>query len=80
MPGLGTLLVGEDPGSFSYVGGKHRDSAELGSDRTGSTFRRRHPRPRCAAAIAGVNSDPRVTGYIVQVPLPAGIDENAMPA
>jgi methylenetetrahydrofolate dehydrogenase (NADP+)/methenyltetrahydrofolate cyclohydrolase len=60
VPGLGTLLVGADPGSLSYVGGKHRDSAEV------------------RAAIAGLNADPNCTGYIVQLPLPAGIDENAM--
>lgn len=78
VPGLGTLLVGEDPGSLSYVGGKHRDSAEVGiaSIRvdlpvTASESEVRH-------AIAALNADPEVTGYLVQLPLPAGINENAM--
>ncbi len=78
VPGLGTLLVGEDPGSLSYVGGKHRDSAEVGiaSIRvdlpvTASESEVRH-------AIAALNADPAVTGYLVQLPLPAGINENAM--
>jgi methylenetetrahydrofolate dehydrogenase (NADP+)/methenyltetrahydrofolate cyclohydrolase len=77
-PGLGTLLVGEDPGSLSYVAGKHRDSVELGiesirvdlpGDATEDDVRR---------AIQSLNENPAVTGYIIQLPLPAGIDENAM--
>ena len=78
VPGLGTLLVGEDPGSLSYVGGKHRDSAEVGIasirvdlPATASESEVRH-------AIAALNADPEVTGYLVQLPLPAGINENAM--
>ncbi len=76
--GLGTLLVGDDPGSRSYVAGKHRDCAEVGIESirvdlpsSASTADVRH-------AIADLNSARQVTGYIVQLPLPAGHDENAM--
>jgi methylenetetrahydrofolate dehydrogenase (NADP+)/methenyltetrahydrofolate cyclohydrolase len=78
VPGLGTLLVGEDPASQSYVAGKHRDCAEVGIE----SIRADLPATASAADIRGaiqeLNDDPRVTGYIVQLPLPAGIDENAM--
>lgn len=78
VPGLGTLLVGSDPGSVSYVGGKHRDSAEVGI----ASIRRELPESaseaEVRAAIADLNADPAVTGYLVQLPLPGGIDENAM--
>ncbi|CAN5404785.1 bifunctional methylenetetrahydrofolate dehydrogenase/methenyltetrahydrofolate cyclohydrolase [soil metagenome] len=78
VPGLGTLLVGEDPGSLSYVGGKHRDSAEVGIDSIRVDLPATASEAEVRSAIAGLNSDPGVTGYIVQLPLPAGIDENAM--
>ncbi|WP_207454398.1 bifunctional methylenetetrahydrofolate dehydrogenase/methenyltetrahydrofolate cyclohydrolase [Desertivibrio insolitus] len=78
VPGLGTLLVGEDPASQSYVAGKHRDCAEVGIE----SIRAELPATASAAdirgAIAELNADPRVTGYIVQLPLPAGINENEM--
>ena len=77
-PGLGTLLVGENPGSLTYVGGKHRDSAEVGIESIRVDLPATASEAEVRSAIAGVNSDPRVTGYIVQLPLPAGIDENAM--
>lgn len=76
-PGLGTLLVGADPGSLSYVGGKHRDSAEVGIESirvdlpAGATEQEVHD------AIALLNADPTVTGYLVQLPLPKGMDEHA---
>ena len=77
-PGLGTLLVGEDPGSLSYVAGKHRDCAEVGI----ASIRVDLPATASAAdvraAIDRLNADPAVTGYIIQLPLPSGIDENAM--
>ncbi len=78
VPGLGTLLVGEDPGSLAYVGGKHRDSAEVGIESIRVDLPATASEAEVRSAVAGFNSDPRVTGYIVQLPLPAGIDENAM--
>lgn len=77
-PGLGTLLVGSDPGSVSYVGGKHRDSAEVGIESIRVELPETASEAEVRAAIAGLNADPAVTGYIVQLPLPKGIDENAM--
>lgn len=78
VPGLGTLLVGSDPGSVSYVGGKHRDSAEVGIRSIREELSASSSEAEVRAAIARLNADPEVTGYIVQLPLPAGIDENAM--
>jgi methylenetetrahydrofolate dehydrogenase (NADP+)/methenyltetrahydrofolate cyclohydrolase len=78
VPGLGTLLVGEDPGSVSYVGGKHRDSAEVGIESIRVDLPAEASEAEVRAAIAGLNADPAVTGYIVQLPLPAAIDETAM--
>lgn len=77
-PGLGTLLVGSDPGSLSYVGGKHRDSAEVGIESIRVDLPGDATEADVRAAIARLNADPAVTGYIIQLPLPAGIDENAM--
>jgi len=77
-PGLGTLLVGEDPGSVSYVAGKHRDCAEVGITSVREDLPATATAEEIAAAIGRLNADPTVTGYIVQLPLPAGIDENAM--
>ena len=78
VPGLGTLLVGEDPGSLSYVAGKHRDCAEVGIE----SIRVDLPADASAAqvrdAVLALNANPAVTGYIIQLPLPAGLDENAM--
>ncbi|MCF8540685.1 MAG: bifunctional methylenetetrahydrofolate dehydrogenase/methenyltetrahydrofolate cyclohydrolase [Aurantimicrobium sp.] len=77
-PGLGTLLVGDDPGSQAYVAGKHRDCAEVGM----SSIRIDLPATASSAdvrsAIADLNAATEVTGYIVQLPLPAGHDERAM--
>ena len=77
-PGLGTLLVGDDPGSQAYVAGKHRDCAEVGI----SSIRIDLPATASSAdvrsAIADLNAATEVTGYIVQLPLPAGHDERAM--
>jgi methylenetetrahydrofolate dehydrogenase (NADP+)/methenyltetrahydrofolate cyclohydrolase len=78
VPGLGTLLVGEDPGSLSYVGGKHRDSAEVGIASIRVDLPAAASEAEVRKAIANLNADPSVTGYIVQLPLPAGIDQNAM--
>jgi len=77
-PGLGTLLVGEDPGSLSYVAGKHRDCAEVGIESIRVDLPATASADDVRAAIAGLNENPAVTGYIIQLPLPAGMDENAM--
>ncbi|MCU1558235.1 MAG: bifunctional methylenetetrahydrofolate dehydrogenase/methenyltetrahydrofolate cyclohydrolase [Microbacteriaceae bacterium] len=77
-PGLGTLLVGEDPGSLSYVAGKHRDCAELGLESIRIDLPATASPGDIRAAIRELNDSPSVTGYIIQLPLPAGIDENAM--
>jgi methylenetetrahydrofolate dehydrogenase (NADP+)/methenyltetrahydrofolate cyclohydrolase len=77
-PGLATLLVGDDPGSVSYVAGKHRDCAEVGMESIRIDLPGTASEADVRAAIAELNADDRVTGFIVQLPLPAGIDENAM--
>jgi methylenetetrahydrofolate dehydrogenase (NADP+)/methenyltetrahydrofolate cyclohydrolase len=77
-PGLATLLVGDDPGSLSYVGGKHRDSLEVGIESVRVDLPGSATEADVRAAIADLNADERVTGFIVQLPLPAGIDEHAM--
>lgn len=77
-PGLGTLLVGTDPGSLSYVAGKHRDSLELGIESVRIDLAATAGAEEVRAAIRDLNDNPLVTGYLIQLPLPAGIDENAM--
>jgi len=77
-PGLGTLLVGEDPGSISYVAGKHRDCAEVGIESIRVDLPADATEADVRAAILSLNENPAVTGYIIQLPLPAGLDENAM--
>jgi methylenetetrahydrofolate dehydrogenase (NADP+)/methenyltetrahydrofolate cyclohydrolase len=77
-PGLGTLLVGDDPASRSYVAGKHRDCAEVGIESIRVDLPATVSEQDVRDAIEALNADPHVTGYIVQLPLPAGIDENAM--
>lgn len=73
--GLGTVLVGDDPGSTAYVAGKHRDCAEVGI----ASIRRDLPATASQAevedVVAELNADPACTGYLVQLPLPAGLDE-----
>ncbi|GAA2075082.1 bifunctional methylenetetrahydrofolate dehydrogenase/methenyltetrahydrofolate cyclohydrolase [Streptomyces albiaxialis] len=75
-PGLGTVLVGEDVGSQKYVAGKHRDSQQIGIN----SIQRHLPESASQEAIEAVvrelNEDPACTGYIVQLPLPKGIDTN----
>src|SRR5262245_15466092 len=74
-PGLGTVLVGDNPGSAAYVAGKHRDTAEVGI----LSLRRDLPatasQAEVEAAVAALNLDPACTGFIVQLPLPKGLDE-----
>ena len=77
-PGLGTLLVGADPGSISYVAGKHRDCAEVGIESIRVDLPEDATEADVRAAIQSLNENPAVTGYIIQLPLPAGLDENAM--
>ena len=76
-PGLGTVLVGDDPGSGAYVRGKHADCAKVGI----TSIRRDLPADASAAQLADtideLNANPDCTGYIVQLPLPRHLDENA---
>ena len=77
-PGLGTLLVGDDYGSQKYVAGKHRDCAEVGIASIREDLPGDATAADIAAAIGRLNDNPACTGYIVQLPLPKGIDTNAM--
>jgi methylenetetrahydrofolate dehydrogenase (NADP+)/methenyltetrahydrofolate cyclohydrolase len=76
-PGLGTVLVGDDPGSQAYVRGKHADCAKVGIN----SIRRDLPadisQAELDATIDELNANPDCTGYIVQLPLPKHLDENA---
>lgn len=75
-PGLGTVLVGDDPGSHTYVRGKHRDCAQVGI----ASIRRDLPesatQDEVEHTVRELNEDPACTGYLVQLPLPKGLDEN----
>ena len=77
VPGLGTVLVGDDPGSRSYVAGKHRDCARVGI----TSLQRELPTDATQRDVEDVvdelNADPACTGYIVQLPLPRGLDSGA---
>ncbi|SCG79125.1 methylenetetrahydrofolate dehydrogenase (NADP+) / methenyltetrahydrofolate cyclohydrolase [Micromonospora humi] len=73
-PGLGTVLVGEDPGSQAYVNGKHRDCAEVGIASLRVTLPADASQEQLDAALAELNADPACHGYIVQLPLPAHLD------
>ncbi|GGP60477.1 bifunctional methylenetetrahydrofolate dehydrogenase/methenyltetrahydrofolate cyclohydrolase [Streptomyces sp. L500] len=75
-PGLGTILVGEDPGSQKYVAGKHRDCAEVGIASIQRELPATATQEEIEAVVRELNEDPACTGYIVQLPLPKGIDEN----
>ena len=77
-PGLGTLLVGDDPGSHAYVAGKHRDCAEVGINSIRIDLPATASKQDVIAAIGDLNQNDDVTGYIVQLPLPSGMDGNAM--
>lgn len=77
-PGLGTLLVGDDPGSVSYVAGKHADCAEVGIQSVRIDLPAAASAADIRSAINDLNSAPEVTGYIVQLPLPKGMDPNSM--
>jgi len=73
-PGLGTVLVGDDPGSISYVAGKHRDCKEVGINSIRVDLPANAKEADVLAAIADLNSAKECTGYIVQLPLPSGIN------
>lgn len=76
--GLGTVLVGDDPASHSYVAGKHRDCAEIGIESIRRDIPSTISQAELEAVLEELNEDPRTTGYIVQLPLPAHIDQNAI--
>jgi len=73
-PGLGTVLVGNDPGSMSYVDGKHRDCKEVGINSIRFDLPENATEKDVLAAIADLNSSKECTGYIVQLPLPKGLN------
>lgn len=76
VPGLGTLLVGEDPGSVWYVAGKHRDCAEVGIASLREGLPADASADQVADAVGRLNADPACTGFIVQLPLPGTVDTN----
>jgi methylenetetrahydrofolate dehydrogenase (NADP+)/methenyltetrahydrofolate cyclohydrolase len=78
VPGLGTVLVGDDPGSTWYVNGKHKDCAEVGIESLREDLPATASQEEILAAVRRLNDNPSCTGYIVQLPLPKGIDENAI--
>lgn len=75
-PGLGTILVGDDPGSQWYVAGKHKDCAEVGIESYRIDLPASASQEQVLAAIDEFNDNPGVTGYIVQLPLPDHIDQD----
>ncbi|MGW4644857.1 bifunctional methylenetetrahydrofolate dehydrogenase/methenyltetrahydrofolate cyclohydrolase [Sphaerisporangium sp. NPDC004334] len=77
-PGLGTILVGDDPGSQIYVAGKHRDCAEVGIASIRKDLPETASQAEVEAAIDELNADPACTGYIVQLPLPRHLDTQAL--
>ena len=77
-PGLGTLLVGDDPGSRWYVNAKHKDCAEVGIGSIQRELPSTATQDDVLEVVAELNADPACTGYIVQLPLPRHIDEYAV--
>lgn len=73
-PGLGTILVGDDPGSAAYVAGKHRDCAEVGINSIRIDLPGDSTQAEIRSAVTRLNQDPNCTGFIVQLPLPTGVD------
>lgn len=78
VPGLGTVLVGDDPASHSYVGGKHRDCAEVGIKSIRRDLPANITQSELEAVLDELNEDPATSGYIVQLPLPSHINQNAI--
>jgi methylenetetrahydrofolate dehydrogenase (NADP+)/methenyltetrahydrofolate cyclohydrolase len=77
-PGLGTVLVGEDPGSQIYVAGNHRDCAEVGIESLRVDLPAEASQRQVLDSLAALSADPACTGYIVQLPLPPQIDQDAV--
>ena len=77
-PGLGTVLVGDDPGSHSYVAGKHRDCAQVGITSIARELPATASQAEIEAVVDELNADPTCTGFIVQLPMPPGIDSGAV--
>jgi methylenetetrahydrofolate dehydrogenase (NADP+)/methenyltetrahydrofolate cyclohydrolase len=75
VPGLGTVLVGDDPGSHSYVTMKHRDSAKIGINSIDRRLPANATQEEVEAAVEELNADPACHAYLVQLPLPKGLDE-----
>lgn len=73
-PGLGTVLVGDDPGSRAYVRGKHRDSAQVGIASISRELPAEATQVEVEAVVDELNADPACTGFLVQLPLPEGLD------
>jgi methylenetetrahydrofolate dehydrogenase (NADP+)/methenyltetrahydrofolate cyclohydrolase len=78
VPGLGTILVGDDPGSRAYVAGKHRDCAAVGIASIQVELPADASQDDIAAKVRELNEDPACTGFIVQLPLPKHVDTNAI--
>ena len=75
-PGLGTILVGDDAGSHAYVGGKHKDCAEVGINSIRIDLPKTASQSDVMNSIEKLNNDAKCTGFIVQLPLPGGLDSN----
>src|SRR3954465_13309972 len=80
VPGLGTGLVGDDPGSRWYVNGKHKDCAEVGIESIRVDLPETASQAEVEEHVARLNADPACTGYIVQLPLPRHVDANRVPS
>ncbi len=76
VPGLGTVLVGDDPGSRWYVGGKHKDCAEVGINSLRADLPETATQAEVESAVAELNANPACTGFLVQLPLPRHMDEH----
>lgn len=77
-PGLGTILVGDDPGSRSYVAAKHRDCQQIGIHSIQVHLPETASQEDIEAAVLALNADPKCTGFIVQLPLPPHVDTHAV--
>jgi methylenetetrahydrofolate dehydrogenase (NADP+)/methenyltetrahydrofolate cyclohydrolase len=77
-PGLGTVLVGDDPGSHAYVGGKHRDCAQVGIASIQVELPADVPQRQVEDKVRELNDDPDCTGFIVQLPLPRHLDSGSV--
>lgn len=78
VPGLGTVLVGDDPGSHSYVAGKHRDCEQVGIESIRVDLPADASQTQVLEQVERLNADDFCTGYIVQLPLPKGIDQEVV--